>query len=128
MRRRSPLSPPPCPQGQPNRSWCQETPAGVVLNVRAQPRSSRAGLDGVVGDALKVRIRAAPVDGKANKELVETLSAAFGLPKARVVLTGGETSKTKRILLVGLTAATVKSVFGAAISAGMRTSSGRSGA
>ena len=94
-------------------SFFSETPEGVVLNVRAQPRSSRAGLDGVVGDALKVRIRSAPVDGKANKELVETLADAFGLPKSRVVIKGGETSKTKRVLLVGLGAeAAVRAVRG----------------
>ena len=88
-----------------------ETPEGVILNVRAQPRSSRAGLDGLVGDAVKVRLRAAPVDGKANKELGETLADAFGLPKARVVIKGGEPSKTKRVLLAGLTSATVDSVL-----------------
>ena len=84
-----------------------ETPEGVVLNVRAQPRSSRAGLDGLVGDAVKVRIRCAPVDGKANKELVETLADAFGLAKSSVVFKSGETSKQKRILLRGLSVAQV---------------------
>lgn len=88
-----------------------ETSDGVVLNVRAQPRSSRAGLDSLMGDAVKVRLRAAPVDGKANKELVETLADAFGLPKARVVFKGGETSKTKRVLLVGLSAAAVDTIL-----------------
>ena len=85
-------------------------PEGVVLNVRAQPRSSRSGIDGILGDAVKVRIRCAPVDGKANKELVETLADAFDLPKSAVVFKSGETSKTKRILLRGLTASAVKSV------------------
>ena len=80
-----------------------ETSEGVVVNVRAQPRSSRAGIDGRIGDALKVRIRSAPVDGKANKELIETLAEAFGLPKSHVSFKSGETSKTKRILLAGLT-------------------------
>jgi len=79
------------------------------VNVRAQPRSSRAGLDGIIGDAIKVRIRSAPVDGKANRELIETLADAFDLPKSRVLFKGGETSKTKRLLLVGLTASAVKS-------------------
>lgn len=88
-----------------------ETAEGVVLNVKAQPRSSRSGLDGLVGDAVKVRIRSAPVDGKANKELVETLADAFGLPKSRVIFKGGETSKTKRILLQGLTAGQVQAVM-----------------
>ena len=90
-----------------------ETPEGVILNVRAQPRSSRSGLDGVLGDAVKVRIRCAPVDGKANKELIETLAEAFDLPKSAVVFKSGETSKTKRILLRGLTAAAVRSVLSA---------------
>ena len=83
-----------------------ETAEGVIVNVRAQPRSSRAGIDGLFGaDALKVRIRSAPVDGKANKELIETLADAFGLPKSAVVFKGGETSKTKRLLLRGVAAA-----------------------
>ena len=87
--------------------YLTETPEGVVLNVRAQPRSSRSGIDGLLGDAVKVRVRCAPVDGKANKELVETLADAFGLPKSAVVFKSGETSKTKRILLRGLAAAQV---------------------
>ena len=89
-------------------AYFTETADGVVLKVRAQPRSSRSGVDGVVGDALKVRIRSAPVDGKANKEMVETLADAFSLPKNRVSFVGGETSKNKRILLAGLGAAELR--------------------
>ena len=83
------------------------------MNVKAQPRSSRAGVDGLIGDAVKVRIRCAPVDGKANKELIETLADAFDLPKGRVVFKSGETSKQKRILLMGVTAEAVRKVVGA---------------
>ena len=83
------------------------------MNVRAQPRSSRSGIDGVVGDAVKVRIRCAPVDGKANKELVETLAEAFGVSKSSVVFKSGETSKTKRILLRGVGAARIREIVGA---------------
>lgn len=86
-------------------NWYTETPGGVILNVKAQPRSSRAGIDGLIGDAVKVRIRCAPVDGKANKELIETLADEFGLPKSAVVFKSGETSKQKRILLKGITPA-----------------------
>lgn len=87
-----------------------ETEEGVVLNVRAAPRSSKPGLDGVVpaiggeGEAIKVRLRSAPVDGKANKELIEVLASAFKISKSRVQFKSGETGKTKRVLLVGLTA------------------------
>ena len=91
-------------------AYLSETPEGVILNVRAQPRSSRSGIDGLLGDAVKVRIKCAPVDGKANKELVETLAEAFDLPKSAVVFKSGETSKTKRILLRGVSMDKVKSV------------------
>ena len=90
--------------------YLSETPEGVILNVRAQPRSSRSGLDGLLGDAVKVRIRCAPVDGKANKELIETLAEAFDLPKSAVVFKSGETSKTKRILLRDTEAAKVRTI------------------
>ena len=93
-------------------AYMTETPEGVVLNVRAQPRSSRAGVDGLLGDAVKVRVRCAPVDGKANKELVETLADAFGLPKSAVAIRSGETSKTKRLLLRGVTAQALAAVLG----------------
>ena len=93
--------------------YLTETPDGVILNVRAQPRSSRSGIDGLLGDAVKVRIRCAPVDGKANRELVETLADVFGLPKSAVVFKSGETSKTKRILLRGLTGGRARAVVGA---------------
>jgi len=93
--------------------YVTETPEGVVINVKAQPRSSKAGLDGLIGDAVKVRVRSAPVDGKANKELVETIADAFGLPKSRVSFKSGETSKTKRILLSGVSAAEVEKAVSA---------------
>ena len=92
-------------------SFYTEIPEGVIVNVRAQPRSSKSGLDGLLGDALKVRIRSAPVDGKANKELIETLADVFDLPKSAVVFKGGETSKTKRLLLKGVTAAIVEAAL-----------------
>lgn len=92
--------------------WCSDTAEGVVVSVRAKPRSSRAGIDGFMGDALVVRIRCAPVDGKANRELVETLADEFGLPKSRVEFKSGETSKSKRILLKGVDSAAVKARLG----------------
>lgn len=84
---------------------------GAIVAVRAQPRSSRALVEGVVGDALKIRIRSAPVDGKANKELVETLAGALGVAKSRVFFKSGETSKTKRLVVSGMTAAQIAEIF-----------------
>lgn len=84
-------------------AWYEETPEGVVVSVKAVPRSSKAGIDGLYGEeALKVRIKSAPVEGKANKELVETLARAFGVAKSSVEIRGGATSKHKRVLLRGV--------------------------
>lgn len=87
--------------------YLTETQDGTVINVKAQPRSSKSGIDGLIGDAVKVRIRCAPVDGKANRELIETLADEFGIAKSRVEFKSGETSKQKRILLRGVTASEV---------------------
>ena len=76
-----------------------ETPEGVILNVRAQPRSSKAGLDGLLGDAVKVRVRAAPVDGKANKELCRYFADLFSVPGSSVQLLSGQASRKKRIFI-----------------------------
>ena len=92
--------------------WYTETPEGVIVNVSARPRSSRAGIDGLFGDTLKVRICCAPVDGKANRELIETLADVFGLPKSSVIFKAGETSKTKRLLLRGVSAADAARIVG----------------
>lgn len=90
--------------------YLSQTADGTVVNVRAAPRSSRPGLDGVAGDALKVRVKSAPVDGKANKELLAVLADAFALPKSRVRFVSGETSKNKRILLAGCDEAVARAV------------------
>ena len=74
----------------------------MIVDVKAVPRSSRSGIDGWIGGALKVRLKSAPVDGKANHELVEVLAKACKIPKANVRWLSGETAKLKRLELVGV--------------------------
>lgn len=93
--------------------YVKDVAEGAQISVRARPRASRAGIDGPLGDALSVRVRAAPVDGKANKELVETIAKAFGLPKSAVALAGGDTGRNKRFLLRGLDAEGVRATVAA---------------
>ena len=73
-----------------------------VLNVRVQPRASRTELAGLLGERLKVRLQAPPVDGRANEALLEFLACLCGLPKSRVSLDAGQTSRDKRVRLHGL--------------------------
>ena len=96
-------------------SWFTDTPEGVIISVTARPRSSRAGIEGLFGDALKVRICSAPVDGKANKEIIEVLAKHFSLPKSAVVFKSGETSKLKRLLLLGVSSTELSRLTGLAV-------------
>lgn len=77
---------------------------GVRFAVRVQPRSSRAGVDGVHGDALRVRVNAPPVDGAANEAVVELLAKALGVAKRAVRIVGGATSRSKTVDVDGVSA------------------------
>jgi len=70
----------------------------VTLNVKAQPAASKNEFSGLYGeDALKIRVKAAAVEGAANKELVKFLSKSFKIAKSDIRFKSGETSKIKRI-------------------------------
>ena len=88
--------------------WLTDTPEGAVLNLRIVPRAAKNAIQGEHGDALKVRLCAPPVDGAANAALVEFLAEAFALPRARVQLLSGQTSRNKRVLLAGFPASRVE--------------------
>jgi len=66
-----------------------------VLNVRVEPRSSRTCVVGVVGEALKVKLTAPPVEGAANKQLVEVLSDHFNIRKSDIEILKGRSGKNK---------------------------------
>lgn len=75
------------------------TDGGVVLPVRAQPKASRNAVCGFVGGRLKVAVTAPPDKGKANEAIVKVVAEALGVPKSRVSLLRGETSRDKELLV-----------------------------
>ena len=75
--------------------WLREEAGALVLTVHVQPGARRSEVAGIHGDALKVRLAAPPVDGRANDELVRFMAEAFGVPRANVVLLRGTTSRRK---------------------------------
>ena len=91
--------------------WLTDTPAGAVLNLRIVPRAAKNAIQGEHGDALKVRLCAPPVDGAANAALVEFLAETFALPRARVQLLSGATSRNKRVLLAGMVADEIRTIL-----------------
>lgn len=78
---------------------------GVTVEVLASAGAADSRVRGLHGGALKVAVRAAPEKGKANKEIEELLAAFFGVSKNQVSVTGGLTSRKKRLLILGLTTA-----------------------
>ena len=75
---------------------------GVRFVVHVQPRAKRPGIDGVHGDALRVRVSAPPVDGAANAMVLETLAEALGVTVRALAVVGGETSRRKTIEAQGV--------------------------
>lgn len=77
-------------------AWLRAAEAdGSELNVHAQPGASRNELAGEHGDALRVRIRARPVEGAANEALVAFLAECLGVTRRDVRLIRGERSRRK---------------------------------
>lgn len=77
--------------------WYRWDGEDLVLTVKVQPRAGRDELAEPLGDALKIRITAPPVDGKANTHLVDFLAKTFGVAKNAVLLESGNTGRKKRL-------------------------------
>jgi uncharacterized protein (TIGR00251 family) len=86
--------------------------ASITFTIRVVPRASKSEVVGEIEGSLKVRISAPPVDGAANVEVVKVLAKAFGVAKSNVSIVSGETSKTKRIRVVGATPEQLRQLAG----------------
>ncbi|HAV64874.1 MAG TPA: hypothetical protein DCY13_21205 [Verrucomicrobiales bacterium] len=75
---------------------------GVRLQVKVVPRASHSELGGALGDRLKVRIAAPPVDSAANEELARYLARRLGVNRAAVVIVRGRASRNKTLAIHGL--------------------------
>jgi uncharacterized protein (TIGR00251 family) len=86
----------------------------LLLEVRVQPRASRTEFAGAIGDRLRVRLQAPPVDGRANAALVEFLADAFDVPRARVTIEHGLAGRDKRVRVrgVGVVAPQLRALLG----------------
>jgi len=71
----------------------------VVLTLHVQPNAKKTGFAGPHGDAMKLRLAAPPVDGKANAALCAFVADFCNLPRAAVTVVGGQTSRLKRVRL-----------------------------
>jgi uncharacterized protein (TIGR00251 family) len=80
-----------------------QTNGTLLFRVRVQPRASKDEIAGEMGGALKVRLRAPAVEGRANEALVEFLAQLLKTPRPAVRILSGERSRTKRLEFRGVT-------------------------
>ena len=99
-------------------SWLSHCADGsIVIALHIQPGAKRTEIAGLHGDALKIRLAAPPVDGKANAALIAYLAKTLGVPKRDLTFESGETSRQKRVRIVGANIDTVTQLPGEAASA-----------
>lgn len=92
-------------------AYVEDRPDGVAVYVYVQPNAAKDDVVGVHGRALKLKVKAPPVDDRANEAAIALLAARLGLPLSAVVLVGGRASRNKRFRVATLPAAEVASAL-----------------
>jgi len=81
--------------------WIRGGEGGVVLEIHLQPGARRSAVVGEHGGRLKIALRAPPIDGRANAELIDFLAARLQLPRGAVRIVAGASSRSKRVAVDG---------------------------
>jgi len=82
-----------------NLPFFQAHNSGTLIAIRVTPKSSSNKISGRHGDELKILIKAPPIDGQANKELIRFLARTLGVRKSDVELVSGEASRSKKVFV-----------------------------
>jgi uncharacterized protein (TIGR00251 family) len=83
----------------------------VRFQVRVAPRAGRSGIDGVREGTVLVRVKAAPVEGAANDELVGIIAAALRVPRRAVTIVSGARGRLKRVYVAGVSVQEAERAF-----------------
>jgi uncharacterized protein (TIGR00251 family) len=79
--------------------WAKRIPQGWLLAIHAQPGAKRTEVAGPHGEALKVRVAAPPLEGRANDELIALIAETLGVRRKSVSVVKGGTSRRKTVLV-----------------------------
>lgn len=79
--------------------WAKRVPDGWLLAIHAQPGAKRTAVAGLHGDALKVRVAAPPLEGRANAELIAFVAATLGVARKSVSVVKGGSARRKAVLV-----------------------------
>src|SRR5664280_1496679 len=92
--------------------YMRSEPDGVLVSIKLQPRASRNQICAPLGQELRIKVTAPPVDSAANEALVEFISCLLDCAKGRVQLIRGHTSRHKTVKLLGFTSEQVLAKIG----------------
>jgi len=84
----------------------------ITLKIHLLPRASRDEIVGMHGDAVKVRVTAPPIEGKANKALKGFIAKKLQLPSSQVEIIAGQHSREKLLHITGISRAEVEKALG----------------
>jgi uncharacterized protein len=84
---------------------------GCTVSVRVHPGARKNGVSGVHAGAVKISLTTPPVDGRANEALIAFVAEVLRVPRGRVNLVGGMTSRTKVLRITGKSAADVQAAL-----------------
>ena len=74
----------------------------ATVEVQVMPRASRAGVAGLLGDAVRIRLTAPPLENRANEALVRFLSASLDVPRPSVTIIAGKRGRKKIVRVAGM--------------------------
>ena len=84
-------------------SWCSALAGGVRLAVQITPNAKKTEVVGVLDGALKLKLQAQPVEGKANEALIKWLAKTLDVPRSAIAITHGLAARKKLIEIVSAT-------------------------
>lgn len=91
-----------------------ETSAGVSFAVKVHPRAKRDAIVGELGEALKLALKAPPVEGRANQACIEFFAKLLKVPRSSITIASGESSRNKVVRISGITAEHLRQQLAAA--------------
>jgi len=83
----------------------EETPEGVRFRIKVQAKARREEMGGVIGGALRVRVNAPALEGRANRAVISLLAKGLQVSKGSIKITAGERSALKTVVVTGLRSA-----------------------
>ncbi len=82
----------------------RSTAKGITITLAIAARAGRDEIVGPVGDAIKIRLKAPPVEGRANEALLDLLAKRLDVPRSSLTIIAGATARRKVVQVTGITA------------------------